>query len=63
MIWLLLKFQSNCQNPIKKKKPGSDIKIAVNTNPKYKNSIQWIGDKLRMEADLTKTLFNDSCKK
>lgn len=46
-----------------KKKPGSDIKIAVNTNPKYKNSIQWIGDKLRMEADLTKTLFNDSCKK
>lgn len=47
----------------KEKKPGSDIKIAVNTNPKYKNSIQWIGDKLRMEADLTKTLFNDSCKK
>lgn len=47
----------------KEKKPGSDIKIAVNTNPKYKNGIQWIGDKLRMEADLTKTLFNDSCKK
>lgn len=47
----------------KEKNPGSDIKIAVNTNPKYMNSIQWIGDKMRMEADLTKTLFNDSCKK
>lgn len=45
------------------KNPGSDIKIDVNANPKYKNSIKWIEDKQRMEADLTKTLFNDSCKK
>lgn len=45
------------------KNPGSDIRTAVNANPKYKNSIKWIGDKLRMEADLTKTLFNDTCKR
>ncbi|XP_062615747.1 heat shock 70 kDa protein 12A-like isoform X1 [Saccostrea cucullata] len=43
--------------------PGDDIKSVVTSKSKYKSKLTWTGDKLRMEADLTKTLFDESCKK
>lgn len=44
-------------------RPGSDIKTAIISKPKYKNKLTWTGDKLRMDAELTKALFDESCKK
>ena len=43
--------------------PGSNIKTVVTSNARYKNQLNWTGDKLRMEAKLTKALFDKSCKK
>ncbi|XP_078325395.1 heat shock 70 kDa protein 12B-like [Crassostrea virginica] len=43
--------------------PGSNIKTVVTSNARYKNQLNWTGDKLRMEAQLTKALFDESCKK
>ncbi|XP_078325396.1 heat shock 70 kDa protein 12A-like [Crassostrea virginica] len=43
--------------------PGSNIKTVVTSNARYKNQLTWTGDKIRMEANLTKTLFDESCKK
>lgn len=43
--------------------PGSNIKTAITSKPKYKNKLTWTGDKLRMNAELTKALFDESCKK
>ena len=43
--------------------PGSSIKTVVTSNARYKNQLNWTGDKLRMEAQLTKALFDESCKK
>ena len=43
--------------------PGKDIKAVVTSNAKFKNQLTWTGDKIRMEANLTKTLFDESCKK
>ena len=35
----------------------------VTSNARFKNQLTWTGDKIRMEANLTKTLFDESCKK
>ncbi|XP_078325404.1 heat shock 70 kDa protein 12A-like isoform X1 [Crassostrea virginica] len=43
--------------------PGSNIKDVVTSNVRFKNQLAWTGDKLRMEAQLTKALFDESCKK
>eukprot|EP00105_Crassostrea_gigas_P004833 XP_011418178.1 PREDICTED: heat shock 70 kDa protein 12A [Crassostrea gigas] len=43
--------------------PGCNIKTAITSNPKYENKLTWTGDKLRMDAELTKALFDESCKK
>ncbi|XP_052674336.1 heat shock 70 kDa protein 12A-like [Crassostrea angulata] len=43
--------------------PGSDTKTAITSKSKYKNKLTWIGDKLRMDAELSKALFDESCKK
>ena len=43
--------------------PGSNLKTVVTSNARYKNQLNWTGDKLRMEAQLTKALFDESCKK
>lgn len=40
--------------------PGGDIKTAITSKPKYKNKLTWTGDKLRMDAELTKALFDKS---
>ncbi|XP_060576629.1 heat shock 70 kDa protein 12A-like [Ruditapes philippinarum] len=44
-----------------KQKKGMDIKDHIKTKPKYEKSINWIGDKLRMEAHVAKGLFADAC--
>lgn len=43
--------------------PGSNIKTAITSKSKYKNKLTWTGDKLRMDAEITKALFDESCKK
>ncbi|XP_052696765.1 heat shock 70 kDa protein 12B-like [Crassostrea angulata] len=43
--------------------PGSDIKTAITSKPKFENKLTWTGDKLRMDAELTKALFDESSKK
>ena len=43
--------------------PGSNIKDVVTSNVRFKNQLTWTGDKPRMEAQLTKSLFDESCKK
>ena len=43
--------------------PGKNIKAVVTSNARFKNQLTWTGDKIRMEASLTKTLFDESCKK
>lgn len=40
---------------------GKDIKDHINTKPHYKNTVSWIGDKLRMEAGIAKGLFKEAC--
>jgi hypothetical protein len=44
-----------------KQKKGRDIKDHIKTKPKYEKSVNWIGDKLRMEAHVAKGLFADAC--
>lgn len=43
--------------------PGSNIKTAITSKSEYKNKLTWTGDKLRMDAEITKALFDESCKK
>ena len=43
--------------------PGKNIKAVVTSNARFKNQLTWTGDKIRMEANLTKALFDESCKK
>ncbi|XP_060592450.1 heat shock 70 kDa protein 12A-like [Ruditapes philippinarum] len=43
------------------KKKGKAIKDHINTKPQYDKKIIWIGDKLRMEADVAKGLFKETC--
>lgn len=43
--------------------PGNNIKTAITSKSKYKNKLTWTGDKLRMDAEITKALFDESCKK
>ncbi|XP_078325400.1 heat shock 70 kDa protein 12A-like isoform X2 [Crassostrea virginica] len=43
--------------------PGKNIKAVVTSNARFKDKLTWTGDKLRMEANLTKALFDESCKK
>lgn len=43
------------------KNPGSIITDAA-LNSKYKNQLTWKRDKLRMDAKLARTLFDESCK-
>lgn len=38
-----------------------EIKDHVQSKPKYKNNIIWIGDKLRMEPEAAKGLFREAC--
>ncbi|XP_061185738.1 heat shock 70 kDa protein 12A-like [Saccostrea echinata] len=40
---------------------GKRISSTIQSKPKYKEKITWVGDKLRMEANLTKALFDESC--
>lgn len=40
-----------------------DIKEHLQSKPKYKNKIIWIGDKLRMEPEVAKGLFKEACEK
>nr|XP_022323072.1 heat shock 70 kDa protein 12A-like [Crassostrea virginica] len=42
---------------------GGNIKTVVTSNARFKNKLTWTGDKIRMEANLTKALFDESCKK
>lgn len=44
-----------------KQKKGKEIRDHIKTKPKYEKSINWIGDKLRMEAHVAKGLFADAC--
>ncbi|XP_061163780.1 heat shock 70 kDa protein 12A-like [Saccostrea echinata] len=37
-----------------------DIKDTLKRNPKYKDQINWMGDKLRMSANIAKGLFSNS---
>ena len=43
--------------------PEGNIKTVVTSNARFKNKLTWTGDKIRMEANLTKALFDESCKK
>lgn len=45
----------------REKNPGCNI-TDVALKSKYKGQLTWKGDKLRMEAKLTKTLFDEICK-
>ncbi|XP_053400410.1 heat shock 70 kDa protein 12A-like [Mercenaria mercenaria] len=44
-----------------KKKRSKDIKDHIKTKPQYDQKVNWIGDKLRMEASVAKGLFKDAC--
>lgn len=44
------------------KNPGSNIKD-VTSKSKYKTQVTWIRDKLRMDAELMRALFDESCEK
>lgn len=44
-------------------KPEGEIAANIESKPKYKNSITLLGDKLRMEAHLAISLFEESCSK
>ncbi|XP_052796649.1 heat shock 70 kDa protein 12A-like [Mya arenaria] len=48
-------------NEMFKEKTGKNIKDHVNSLPRYKDKLQWVGDKIRMEASIAKGLFNDAC--
>ena len=43
--------------------PGKNIKAVVTSYVRLKSQLTWTGDKIRMEGNLTKTLFDESCKK
>ena len=43
--------------------PGKNIEAVGTSHARFKNQLTWTGDKLRMEAQLTKALFYESCKK
>lgn len=40
---------------------GKDIKDHIKNKPQYDKKMIWIGDKLRMEADVAKSLFRGTC--
>ncbi|XP_065932711.1 heat shock 70 kDa protein 12B-like [Magallana gigas] len=44
-------------------KPEGEIDANIESKPKYKNSITLLGDKLRMEAHIAISLFEESCSK
>lgn len=43
--------------------PGCNIKTRISSLPKYKNKLRWLGDKLRIDAQIAKALFDESCNK
>lgn len=40
-----------------------DIMTRISSLPKYKNKLTWIGDKIQIDAQLAKSIFNESCSK
>ncbi|XP_056014931.1 heat shock 70 kDa protein 12B-like isoform X2 [Ostrea edulis] len=42
---------------------NKNISTVVESNKKYKGKLKWVGDKLRMEANITQGLFEESCDK
>lgn len=44
-----------------KGKKGVEIKDHINTKPQYAKKIIWVADKLRMEPDVAKNLFKETC--
>nr|XP_022323071.1 heat shock 70 kDa protein 12B-like isoform X4 [Crassostrea virginica] len=57
------KVPINLLETFRKANPGSSIETVVTSNARFKNQLTWTGDKIRMEAKLTITLFDESCKK
>ena len=57
------KIPMNLLDTFRKLNPGGDIKTLVTSNAKFTNQLNWTGDKIRMEANLAKALFDESCKK
>lgn len=43
--------------------PESDIKAMIASKPKYNKKINVFGDKLRIDAQMAKALFDESCSK
>lgn len=43
----------NLLETYRKANPRNDIKTVIALKPKYKNKMTWIGDKLRMDGELT----------
>ncbi|KAK3602775.1 hypothetical protein CHS0354_026322 [Potamilus streckersoni] len=48
---------------IYEKERGRTIKEAIDVKSAYNGKISWVRDKMRIEADLAKGFFSDSCKK
>lgn len=42
-------------------KEGEKIKAKLQKVKEYKDKVTWVGDKLRVEAEVMKALFNESC--
>ena len=60
---LIFKVPVSLLETFGKVNPGKNIQTVVTSNARIQNQLTWTGDKLRMEAQLTKTLFDESCKK
>ncbi|XP_033742556.1 heat shock 70 kDa protein 12B-like [Pecten maximus] len=50
----------NLQETFKRLNPGADLGKMIENNPKYSRDVTWRGDKLRMSANLTRSLFKTS---
>ncbi|XP_069131333.1 heat shock 70 kDa protein 12B-like [Argopecten irradians] len=50
----------NLLETFRKQKPGVDLTKTIENKPKYSGHVIWRGDKLRLSADLTRSLFKPS---
>ncbi|XP_078325401.1 heat shock 70 kDa protein 12A-like [Crassostrea virginica] len=60
---ITFKVPMNLLETFREVNPGSNIQTLVTSNATLKNQLTWTGDKIRMEANLVKALFDESCKK
>ncbi|OWF53938.1 Heat shock 70 kDa protein 12A [Mizuhopecten yessoensis] len=52
----------NLLETFKRSNPGADLGNLIAKNPKYSGDVTWRGDKLRLSANLTRSLFLSSLK-